>query len=44
MRTLSLETQNKLIKAGLVGTGLLTLTWWTAWGAGLWFAVSWAVG
>lgn len=43
MRTLSLETQDKLLKAGLVGAGLLTVTWWTACGAGVWLAVSWAM-
>ncbi len=33
--------QDRLLAAGLIGAGVLTLTWWTLIACGLWRAIAW---
>ncbi|GEO99166.1 hypothetical protein [Methylobacterium haplocladii] len=33
--------QDRLLKVGLIGAGVLTLTWWTLIACGLWRAIEW---
>lgn len=33
--------QDRLLTAGLIGAGVLTLTWWTLIACGLWRAIEW---
>lgn len=35
--------RNRVVKAGFVGAGALTLTWWTLLACGVWRAIEWMV-
>ena len=35
--------RERLVLAGLIGAGIMTLTWWTMLAAGLWSAYEWAM-